>query len=177
MADKKVEETKDFGDKLERPASGASGGSSGSKKGLPGAVTELTTKALQEFRLSDDGAVSDSGEGETTNFAVENTDDNELTEGQTFVEYTAGEYDEVGDEDDMETANFTGNINVENEEDFEESGDDEDDDSDGDNDLVVLDPDHVSKREEKSNKIMNVLCIFLHLIALYITKFCLFFSH
>lgn len=126
-------------DKMDRPVSGKSGGSLKSKKSIPAAVSHLTTKALREFRLSDEGTVSDFGEGTTLNSAAVGVsmDENEPTEGQTLPEHSE-EY-EVGEDEDEEEVDFGTNVDAENDEDLAGS----DEDSDGENDLVVLDPDHV----------------------------------
>jgi hypothetical protein len=132
--------------KLPRPVSGKSGGSTGSKKSMTSAVGQLTAKALREFRLDDEGTnASESGAGGTetvnTNLAGASGDANEGPEGETLLEDDA-EYelqDENELEDEMNDVEFDENINVINDDDLSGA-----DDSDGDNDLVVLDPDHVS---------------------------------
>ena len=150
MADKREAEDEEFPkddeespptDKIERPISGKSGRSTESKKSIPGAVTQLTAKALREFRLSDDGRVSESEGG-----AVGATEDlGGPAEGQTLIEQ--GEEYEVEQSEDDEKVEFIENRDIEEEEEvddeLESSGEEED--SDGENDLVVLDPDHVRK--------------------------------
>ena len=133
--------------KLPRPVSGKSGGSSGSKMSMTNAVDQITAKALREFRLDDDGTnVTESAVGDTetvnTNLAGASDDQYVGPEGETLLE-EYGEYEvEDGDEeqDEINDVEFDENINVIND-DEEFSGEDE---SDGENDLVVLDPDHVS---------------------------------
>ena len=133
--------------KLPRPVSGKSGGSSGSKMSMTNAVDQITAKALREFRLDDDGTnVTESAVGDTetvnTNRAGSSDDQYVGPEGETLLE-EYGEYEvEDGDEgqDEINDVEFDENINVIND-DEEFSGEDE---SDGENDLVVLDPDHVS---------------------------------
>ena len=131
--------------KLPRPVSGKSGASSGSKKSMTDAVGQLTAKALREFRLDDEGTnVSESGAGDNetinTNQPGGSEGANEGPEGETLLEdeeeYELQDENELEDENDVE---FDENIDIINDEEL--SGEDY---SDGDNDLVVLDPDHVS---------------------------------
>ena len=131
--------------KLPRPVSGRSLGSTGSKKSMTDAVGQLTAKALREFRLDDEGTnASESGAGDNetvnTNLAGASRDANEGLEGETLLEdddeYELQDENELEDKNDVE---FDENIDVIN--DDELSGED---DSDCENDVVVLDPDHVS---------------------------------
>lgn len=149
MADKREAEDEEFPkddeespptDKIERPISGKSARSTESKKSIPGAVTQLTAKALREFRLSDDGGVSESEGG-----AVGATEDHGgPAEGQTLIEQ--GEEYEAEQSEDDEEVEFVENRDIEEEEvDDELQSSGEEEDSDGENDLVVLDPDHVRK--------------------------------
>ncbi|XP_028395247.1 coiled-coil domain-containing protein 40-like [Dendronephthya gigantea] len=150
MADKSEDQgdlPQDFGEKssgskLNRPVSGKSGGSTGSKKSMSDAVNQLTAKALREFRLDDEGTtVSESAAGDTvtpnSNLVKDSEEPIEGPEGETLLEddedYEMQDENELQDENDVE---FDENIDIIND-DF--SGED---DSDGDNDLVVLDPDH-----------------------------------
>ena len=129
---------------LDRPVSGKSGGSSGSKKSITATVGQLTAKALREFRLSDEGTnVSESGAGDMesvhTHVPGASEEQNEGVEGETLLENDE-EY-ELQEENEGDDVEFDENVNVMNEDDLVSSGEE---DSDGDNDLVVLDPDHVS---------------------------------
>lgn len=158
MADKREAEDEEFPkddeespptDKIQRPISGKSGGSTESKKSMPGTVTQLTAKALREFRLSDDGAVSESEDGARVNSAAigATADLGGPAEGQTLLEQSE-EY-EPSEADDDDEVGFVESRDIEEEEidhdayELESSGEEED--SDGENDLVVLDPDHVRK--------------------------------
>lgn len=137
-------EEKSSGSKLNRPVSGHSGGSTGSKKSMSDAVSQLTAKALREFRLDNEGTnVSESGAGDmvtpNSNLVRDSEEPNEGPEGETLLEdddnYDIEDENELPDENDLE---FDENVDIIND---DISGGD---DSDGDNDLVVLDPDHVS---------------------------------
>ena len=148
MADKRGEdelprdsEANSSQNKLPRPVSGKSGGSSGSRKSMTDAVGQLTAKALREFRLDDEGTnVSESGAGDNDTLNTNLQGASEGPEGETLLEddeeYELQDGNELANENEVE---FDENIDIINDEEL--SGEDY---SDGDNDLVVLDPDHVS---------------------------------
>lgn len=136
------EEPKEEG---ERPASGGSKDSAGSKKSLGDAVSKLTAKALKEFRLSDPsdadttvtGAESE-GIVPTANFNID-IPSLDLPEGGLGQTLLADNADFNTGLDDAEEG-YVGE-----EEYIGEDGDEDlsEDESEGESEMVVLDPDHV----------------------------------
>lgn len=129
----------------QRPASGRSKGSADSKKSIQDAVSKLTVKALKEFRLSDPsdvdtvvtGAESE-GLVPTANLTqdIPTFDPQGVPGRQTLLsENMSGEDTRADDGADEFHDDGGGDEDLTDE---DESG------SDGENDMVVLDPDHVS---------------------------------
>ena len=128
-----------------RPTSGRSRGSADSKKSIQDAVSKLTVKALKEFRLSDPSDVDTvvtGAESEGLVPAATLTQDiptfdpqgvpgaqTLLSEGisgeDTREDEIGGDVDDVGGEEDLSDEELSG--------------------SEGESDMVVLDPDHVSR--------------------------------
>jgi len=128
----------------ERPQSGRSKGSAESKKSIQDAVSKLTVKALKEFRLSDPSDVDTvvtGGESEglvptaTLTQEIPTFDPRGVPGAQTLLsEGISG--------DDTREDEIAAEIDGGDDEDLS----DEEYGSEGENDMVVLDPDHVSKR-------------------------------
>ena len=132
---------------IERPQSGRSKGSAESRKSIQDAVSKLTVKALKEFRLSDPSDVdtvvtgADGAESEglvptaTLTQEIPTFDPRGVPGAQTLLsEGISG--------DDTREDEIGGEIDGGDDEDLS----DEEYGSEGENDMVVLDPDHVSKR-------------------------------
>lgn len=127
--------------KLTRPVSGKSGGSTVSKKSMTDAVSQLTAKALREFRLDDEGtdlveALADANEGPESETLLGDEEEDELEDDNGLEDKNEVEFDE-------NEVEFDENVDVINDGEFSDE-----DDYDGDNDLVVLDPDHVSSKNQ-----------------------------
>ena len=129
---------------IERPQSGRSKGSAESRKSIQDAVSKLTVKALKEFRLSDPSDVDTVVTGAESEGLVPNAtltqeiptfDPRGVPGAQTLLsEGISG--------DDTREDEIGGEIDGGDDEDLS----DEEYGSEGENDMVVLDPDHVSKR-------------------------------
>ena len=128
----------------ERPQSGRSKGSAESRKSIQDAVSKLTVKALKEFRLSDPSDVDTvvtGAESEglvptaTLTQEIPTFDPRGVPGAQTLLsEGISG--------DDTREDEIAAEIDDGDDEDLS----DEEYGSEGENDMVVLDPDHVSKR-------------------------------
>lgn len=127
----------------ERPQSGRSKGSAESRKSIQDAVSKLTVKALKEFRLSDpsdvDTVTGAESEGlvptATLTQEIPTFDPRGVPGAQTLLS-------EVISGDDTREDEIGAEIDGGDDEDLS----DEEYGSEGENDMVVLDPDHVSKR-------------------------------
>lgn len=129
----------------QRPASGRSKGSADSKKSIQDAVSKLTVKALKEFRLSDPsdvdtvvtGAESE-GLVPTANLTqdIPTFDPQGVPGTQTLLSENMSGEDTRADDRAAEFHDDGGGD--------EDLTDEDESGSDGENDMVVLDPDHVS---------------------------------
>ena len=130
----------------QRPVSGRSKGSADSKKSIQDAVSKLTVKALKDFRLSDPSDVDTVVTGAESEGLVPTAtltqdiptfDPRGVPGAQTLLSEEITGSGEEAREDEIEAdigEDGDGDLSDE-----EESG------SDGESDMVVLDPDHVSK--------------------------------
>ena len=129
----------------QRPGSGRSKGSADSKKSIQDAVSKLTVKALKEFRLSEPSDVDTVVTGAESEGLVPTatlTQDIPTFDPQGAPGVQTLLSEDVSGEDTREDE-----IGVENDDagDDEDLSDEESAGSEGESDMVVLDPDHVSR--------------------------------
>ena len=127
-------------DEINRAISENSGNSIGSKKSVTATVSQLTAKALREFRLDDEVLHNISGELNVESFHSVDRGLDEENEQQTLLQDKDGENRPDVENIDRNQVEFDENVDVVNTRDFIDEGDVSDDE----NDLVVLDPEHVS---------------------------------